>query len=189
MPNDTASVAVVDGSEFPNMPQADRIENLLITPFRTQNTPPPMASYTIPLPSTPIHVAMSNTTDSLSILYRNGLVQVWDLNTRVPDRKGSKLRGGGKVAEPKLAWEQTASLEGLVGMSIAFGQEGQVAVLAHGLENTRVVTMTQGRDAVVKEVEADVERVLYSSNGQLLLVNKAGAFRLGKSGVGTEMRC
>jgi hypothetical protein len=31
--------------------------------------------------------------------------------------------------------------------------------------------------------------VLYSSNGQLLLVNKAGAFRLGKSGVGTEMRC
>ena len=140
-----------------------------------------MASYTISLPSTPIHVAMSNTTDSLSILYRNGLVQVWDLNTRVPDRKGSKLRGGGKVAEPKLAWEQTTKLEGLVGMSIAIGQEGQVAVLASGLGKTQVVTMAQGSEGVAKEVDPDVERVLYSSNSQLLLVNKAGAFRLGTS--------
>ena len=83
------------------------------------------------------------------------------------------------MAEPKLAWEQTTKLEGLVGMSIAIGQEGQVAVLASGSDKTHVVTMTQGSEGVAKEVDPDVERVLYSSNGQLLLINKAGAFRLG----------
>jgi elongator complex protein 1 len=168
MPSDTASVAVVDGS------------HLLITPFRTQNTPPPMASYTIGLPTTPIHVAMSNTTDSLSVLYRNGLVQVWDLNTRVPDRKGSKLRGGGKVAEPKLAWEQTAQLDGLVGMSLAIGQEGQIAILASGAEGTKVITMANGQEDNVQQAEADVERVLFSSDERLLSINKAGGFRLGQ---------
>jgi elongator complex protein 1 len=168
MPSDTASVAVVDGS------------HLLITPFRTQNTPPPMASYTIGLPTTPIHVAMSNTTDSLSVLYRNGLVQVWDLNTRVPDRKGSKLRGGGKVAEPKLAWEQTAQLDGLVGMSLAIGQEGQIAILASGAEGTKLITMANGQEDNVQQAEADVERVLFSSDERLLSINKAGGFRLGQ---------
>ena len=167
MPNDTASVAVVDG------------KNLLITPFRTQNTPPPMASYTITLPATPIHVAMSDTTDSLSILYRNGLVQVWDLNTRVPDRKGSKLRGGGKVAEPKLAWEQTAQMDGLVGMSLAIGQQGQVAVLASGAGKTQIVNLANGQENAVQEADASVERVLFSSDGRLLSLNKAGGFQLG----------
>jgi len=167
MPNDTASVAVVDG------------KNLLITPFRTQNTPPPMASYTIALPATLIHVAMSDTTDSLSILYRNGLVQVWDLNTRVPDRKGSKLRGGGKVAEPKLAWEQTVKMDGLVGMSLTMGQEGRVAVLASGPGKTQITTLANGQDNTVQEADANVERVLFSSDGRLLSLNKAGAFRIG----------
>jgi elongator complex protein 1 len=168
MPNDTASVAVVDG------------RNLLITPFRTQNTPPPMASYTIALPATPIHVAMSDITDSLSVLYRNGLVQVWDLNTRVPDRKGSKLRGGGKVAEPKIAWEQTAQMDGLVGMSLAIGQEGQVAVLASGAGKTHIVTLANGQENAVQEADANVERLLFSSDGRLLSLNKAGAFRIGE---------
>jgi elongator complex protein 1 len=167
MPNDTASVAVVDG------------KSLLMTPFRTQNTPPPMASYTIALPATPIHVAMSDITDSLSVLYRNGLVQVWDLNTRVPDRKGSKLRGGGKVAEPKLAWEQSAQMDGLVGMSLAIGQEGQVAVLASGASKTQIFTLTNGQEIAVQEADANVERVLFSSDGRLLSLNKAGAFRIG----------
>lgn len=171
MPNDTASVAVVDG------------RNLLITPFRTQNTPPPMASYTVALPATPIHVAMSNITDSLSILYRNGLVQVWDLNTRVPDRKGSKLRGGGKVAEPKLAWEQSTQMDGLVGMSLTMGTEGQIAVLATGPEKAQIITVTKGQEDVVQVQDADagLERILFGSEGRLLAINKAGNFWIGMS--------
>lgn len=168
MPNDTASVAVVDG------------RNLLITPFRTQNTPPPMSSYSIALPATPIHVAMSNTTDSLGVLYRNGLVQVWDLNTRVPDRKGSKLRGGGKVAEPKLSWEQTAKMDGLLGMSLAMGPDGQVAVLASGAGKTQVVTMTTGQENAIQDEDADLERIIFSSDGRLIYIKRAGDYRLGE---------
>jgi len=122
---------------------------------------------------------MSDSTDSLSILYRNGLLQVWDLNTRVPDRKGSKLRGGGKVAEPKLTWEQTTRSEGLVGMGLAMGQKGQVAVLASGAGRTQVITVASGQEEVIQDAEADVERVLFSSDGTLLSINKAGAIRHG----------
>jgi elongator complex protein 1 len=124
---------------------------------------------------------MSSTTDSLSVLYDNGLVQVWDLNTRVPDGKGSKLRGGGKVAEPKLAWEKIAQLNGTVSMSTAIGQEGQVAVLATWPEASRVVLVAKDQTDVIQEADGDVERVLYSSDGRLLSINKSGAFRIGQS--------
>ncbi|RSH95270.1 hypothetical protein EHS25_000356 [Saitozyma podzolica] len=100
MPNDTAAVVVVDG------------DRLLITPFRTQNTPPPMSSCTISLPSTPVHVSVSNDEDALAVLLRDGRVQLWDLHTRLPGPKGSKLRGGGKVAEPVLRWEKRLEMEG-----------------------------------------------------------------------------
>jgi elongator complex protein 1 len=122
---------------------------------------------------------MSHSTDSLSILYANGSVQTWELNTKVPDGKGSKLRGGGKVAEPKLVKETTVELGKTVGMALTSGNNGRVAVLARGVESS-VITET-GDQGSAHDIGVDVERVLYSSNGKLLSVNKAGSFVTGES--------
>lgn len=140
-----------------------------------------MSSYTIPLPSTPVHVTMSNHTDSLAVLFRNGLVQVWDLNTRVPDRKGSKLRGGGKVAEPKLRWEKTIPLDGTTGRCIAIGEEGGIAVLSSSASRTLLSTHTDGNDDAGVEVMQTAERVVYSSSGKVVIIQSDGSFSIRKS--------
>ncbi|EJD08171.1 IkappaB kinase complex, IKAP component [Fomitiporia mediterranea MF3/22] len=81
VPNDTGSVAVVDGT------------SLLITPFRTQNVPPPMASITLALgqPRTPVHVSFSPTGDHLAVLNHGGSVSLWDLRTRMEFGRGKAL--------------------------------------------------------------------------------------------------
>ncbi|OCF35522.1 elongator complex protein 1 [Kwoniella heveanensis BCC8398] len=169
MPHDTASVAVVDG------------QRLLITPFRTQNTPPPMSSYHLSLPSVPVHVNMSDLTDSLAILFSDGTVQVWDLNTRLPDPKsGSKLRGGGKVAEPSLRYSTTLKVEGRRAYKqLALGPEGKVAVLSWtdsmGKTGCRVnVVDGKEEDEEVAELESDVERLLWTPEGELLVFTAEG---------------
>ncbi|EIW65854.1 hypothetical protein TREMEDRAFT_46085 [Tremella mesenterica DSM 1558] len=123
MPNDTASVAVVDGNR------------LLVTPFRTQITPPPMSSYTLQLPSQPVHVSFCSTQDTLAIVFRDGSVQVWDLGTRMPDKGVSKLRAGGMVADPKLRWasEPYESKHGLASQ-VALADDGSVGILCHASE-------------------------------------------------------
>ncbi|KAL7421377.1 putative elongator complex protein 1 [Cryptotrichosporon argae] len=150
-PRDTATVAVVDGAR------------LLVTPFRTQNTPPPMASYTIALPSTQVHVAHAPADDALAVLLADGTVQYYDLHTRVPDRKGSRLRGGGKVADPAMRWERRIG-EGGVVKSLAVGDGGDVAVLSWRDGEGRVWT-----DKESWAVEPTCERVVWSSEGWLAL--------------------
>ncbi|KAI5122330.1 hypothetical protein M0805_002497 [Coniferiporia weirii] len=83
-PNDSGSVAVVDGG------------NLLLTPFRTQNVPPPMASCTLPMavPGSarpPIHVAFAQNADCLAVLGHFGRVSLWNLNTRMEFGRGKAL--------------------------------------------------------------------------------------------------
>ncbi|KAL5512586.1 hypothetical protein ACEPAG_3239 [Sanghuangporus baumii] len=77
-PNDTGCVVVRDGT------------SLLITPFRTQNVPPPMASYTLELyeARTPICVAFSPTGDHLAVLQHSGVVTLWNLRTRIELSRG-----------------------------------------------------------------------------------------------------
>ncbi|KIR40475.1 elongator complex protein 1 [Cryptococcus deuterogattii Ram5] len=119
MPHDTASVAVIDGTR------------LLLTPFRTQNTPPPMSSYHLTLPSTPVHACLSNWDDTAAAVFANGHVIVWKLNTRLPGPKGSKLRGGGQVAEPVMDFERRKVGDGgRVFRNLALGPGGKVAVLS-----------------------------------------------------------
>ncbi|WVW79282.1 hypothetical protein I302_101249 [Kwoniella bestiolae CBS 10118] len=168
MPQDTASVAVVDG------------QKLLITPFRTQNTPPPMSSYHLDLPSVPVHVSLSDTTDSLALLFSDGLVQVWDLNTRLPDPKfGSRLRGGGKVAEPKLRYTSSLEAEGqrLV-KQLAIGPNGKVAVLSwvekDGSAGCKVNVVDEKEETEVEDLEGDVERMLWTGEGELLVLTAEG---------------
>lgn len=134
MPNDTASVAVIDGGELRTTTQVELTpDRLLVTPFRTQNTPPPMSSYRLSLPSQPVHVSMSPAEDALAILYGTGLVQVWDLGTRLPEAGESRLRAGGKVAEPKLRWEQDlAPSSESIAKQVCLGGDGRVAALFWG---------------------------------------------------------
>ncbi|KAF8554834.1 pol II transcription elongation factor [Imleria badia] len=94
--NATGTVGVVDG------------DDVLLTPFRTQNVPPPMSSYQlktslstpsahIPSAQTPVHIALSPTNDLLASVWQNGRVSVWSLNTRIGPGKE-------KVMDPALIW-------------------------------------------------------------------------------------
>ncbi|KAN0081459.1 IKI3 family domain containing protein [Tylopilus felleus] len=91
-----ATVGVVDGDE------------VLLTPFRSQNVPPPMSSYQLktslspssadtPLSRTPVHIALSLSNDLLASVWQNGRMSVWSLNTRIGPGKG-------KVMDPTLVW-------------------------------------------------------------------------------------
>ncbi|KAL6305119.1 IkappaB kinase complex IKAP component [Sparassis latifolia] len=88
-PVDTGSVAVMDGVD------------ILLTPFRTQNVPPPMSSFvhTPHLPAMqqtlqlsripmPIHVSFSSSRDLLAVLWESGLVELTDLRTRINGSRG-----------------------------------------------------------------------------------------------------
>ncbi|KAL7277687.1 hypothetical protein ACG7TL_008619 [Trametes sanguinea] len=130
-PVDSGSVAVIDGT------------SVLLTPFRSQNVPPPMASHTLSLqlpselqPSqvkrtpVPVHAAFGFSRELLAIIWEHGVMQVYDLKTRLgPGRE--------KIMDPTLLW--SGRLEG-AGSSPTYRQvmfanetsedELQVAVLA-----------------------------------------------------------
>ncbi|EIN06431.1 IkappaB kinase complex IKAP component [Punctularia strigosozonata HHB-11173 SS5] len=85
-PIDTGSVAVADG------------KSMLLTPFRSQNVPPPMCAYRLELPPNcraPAHSAFALSHDVFGTLWEDGSVSIWDLHTRIgPGRQ--------KVMEPSL---------------------------------------------------------------------------------------
>ncbi|KAF8132053.1 pol II transcription elongation factor [Boletus edulis] len=87
--NATGTVGVVDGDE------------VLLTPFRTQNVPPPLSSYQLKTsPATPsIDTSPAETpfNDLLASVWQNGRVSVWSLNTRIGPRKE-------KIMDPALIW-------------------------------------------------------------------------------------
>ncbi|WVQ75470.1 hypothetical protein IAR50_005095 [Cryptococcus sp. DSM 104548] len=159
MPNDTASVAVVDGHK------------LLVTPFRTQNTPPPMSSYQIQLPSTPVHISVSDWEDTASAVFSNGEILTWKLNTRLPGPKGSRLRGGGKVAEPEIILQKKFA-DGRLVRLVATGPHGKVAVLslAVGGQGGRV-NVFGGEEDEELQVESGVERILWTPSGDILALD------------------
>ncbi|KAH6913768.1 pol II transcription elongation factor [Coprinopsis sp. MPI-PUGE-AT-0042] len=97
-PNDSGLVAVLDGPK------------VLLTPFRTQNVPPPMSSHQLHInisalangspykTKVPIHVAFSRAGDGMALLWEDGYSQLWSLNTRLGP-------GPGKVMNPEMIWE------------------------------------------------------------------------------------
>ncbi|KAJ2931513.1 hypothetical protein H1R20_g5611, partial [Candolleomyces eurysporus] len=100
-PQDSGLVAVLDAS------------GILLTPFRTQNVPPPMSSHQLAVKTVspeyaspyeaknPVHVAFSADNDALACLWEDGLVQLWGLATRLGP-------GPGKVLNPSKIWEGRA---------------------------------------------------------------------------------
>lgn len=121
---------------------------------------------------------MSNHSDRLVILFRGGLLQTWDLNTKLPDQKGSKLRGGGKVAEPTLQSEKTLTLDGTIGRSLAVGPDGEIAVLSSNWERSLVTQLSPDHASETSEVDPTAERVIYSSGGKLVIAHSNGTYAL-----------
>ncbi|KAI6007771.1 pol II transcription elongation factor [Pisolithus orientalis] len=117
--SDTGCVGVVDG------------DHILLTPFRTQNVPPPMSSHQLPvriqhtagdtspsfLRSTPSHVSLSSINDILGAVWGDGRVIVWSLHTRIGP-------GTGKVMNPILLWTKDLGHEDVLWRQV------QVSVLA-----------------------------------------------------------
>jgi elongator complex protein 1 len=155
-------------------------ERLLVTPFRTQNVPPPMSSYIIDLPSTPVHISASHTEDAIAAVFRDGSVSVWDLNTKIPDpRGGSKLRGGGKIAEPKIMWEKcvNVSFEGGLVKQVAFGKKGEVGILtwrSGSGSGQWALSIISGGETEEYGLEGVVERVIYSDSEGWLALDDTG---------------
>lgn len=156
----------------------DAPARLLVTPFRTQNTPPPMSSYSITLPATPVHVACSPTSDALAVLFQNGLVQLWDLNTRLPDKKGSKLRGGGRVAEPQLRWEKTLERSEANPKSLTIDSAGEIWVLCtvtkEATHSEALAVQLEGTHQ--SSLSCNTERIL-ASGSQVWALEADGTFQ------------
>ncbi|KAJ8489069.1 hypothetical protein ONZ51_g3188 [Trametes cubensis] len=155
-PVDSGSVAVIDGT------------NILLTPFRSQNVPPPMASHTLSLqlppelqPSqqkrtpVPVHAAFAFTQDLLAILWEHGVIQVYDLQTRLGP-------GRGKVMDPVLVCSRSLSSAGSVrsfrqAAFTTLGDELRLAVLATELAGdandiVSVADVGPSQDAQVTEI-------------------------------------
>lgn len=109
-PYDTGLVAVVDGGnsafvrlKMLSFAQKKRYsDSLLLTPFRTQNVPPPMSSYQLSLSSPsnisppPVHVAFStddspsSATEMMACLFADGTIRLWRIHTNVDKKLGKR---------------------------------------------------------------------------------------------------
>ncbi|KAG7449880.1 Elongator complex protein 1 [Guyanagaster necrorhizus] len=155
-PLDTGSVAVIDGS------------NVLLTPFRTQNVPPPMSSCQLAVlpelsqvPRIPIHTGFAHGSDTLAVLWETGYVEVWDLSTRLTP-------GRGKIMDPKrVACRTSPSAEPGSYRQIVLRSDGVLLLL--GSDNG------DGSDIITTiEIEGGAEQsmLMPSRNGRLLPVDQ-----------------
>ena len=120
--------------------------NLLLTPFRSQNIPPPMSSYqlalspeisrplALPKPTAPVHVTFSREKDDVAILWESGYFEIWTLNMRlVPGLAKildpTKILGGFAQTkkESDIRWRQI-----LLRSNDASGKSFTVTVLGTG---------------------------------------------------------
>ncbi|KAG0700203.1 pol II transcription elongation factor [Suillus ampliporus] len=103
--NDTGCVGVIDG------------QTILLTPFRTQNVPPPMSSHQLLvntpadassghmfLSQVPAHMSLSHSYDLLSAVWQQGHVMMWALQTRT-------TLGREAVMNPILIWSASLPRE------------------------------------------------------------------------------
>jgi hypothetical protein len=92
-----------------NLLKNDVAAQILLTPFRSQNVPPPMSSFQLSVspassstsPSStaqvPVYATFCPEDDTLGILWEQGYVELWDLRTRL-------LPGPGKIMDPSKLW-------------------------------------------------------------------------------------
>ena len=159
-----------------------------MTPFRTQNVPPPMCSYQLSLPSTPVHVSFSASQDAAAILVSDGTIQVWNLCTRLPT---SKQRGV-KVAEPALIWTFKVDLASSwwIPKQVCFG-ENRVACVLQSKDAepcSRVVWAESGKHVDEEDLDHDIERLVWSKGSEWLILDQTGLLRpIGSSGEALDL--
>ncbi|KAH9910699.1 IkappaB kinase complex IKAP component [Amylocystis lapponica] len=149
-PTDTGSVAVTDGI------------NILLTPFRTQNVPPPMSSHVLTGSppaclgsatsriSVPIHASFSSSRDFVVVLWESGAIELTDLHTRIEP-------GRGKAMDPVKIWAGHVN-----GEEAEIGTRRFRQVVFYNPENAAVATLPVHADEEVFHfaalgVEADAE--------------------------------
>ncbi|KAF9262678.1 pol II transcription elongation factor [Marasmius fiardii PR-910] len=160
-PIDSALVGVVDGS------------TLLLTPFRTQNVPPPMSSHQllVSAPATPvasripIHSTFSPASDILGVLWETGYFELWLLHTRLGP-------GRGKVMDPERIYSSQCRIKNEV-------QYRQIMLLDTTESSVSVVLLASGKsvnDIVVVHSninEKDVSITMSGRNGRLISAEDA----------------
>ncbi|KAI0253762.1 IKI3 family-domain-containing protein [Lactifluus subvellereus] len=167
-PNDTGTVAVVDGS------------SILLTPFRMQNVPPPMSSHRLtlrPSPSapfrtlsTPCHLAFSPTEDTLALLWETGYVELWNLHTRLefgrgsiitPDRLWSGSLPGEQFREISMWTKASGSTIARIA-ALCFGRSGTDVLQVFEIEAESITdeTVVVHRNGKVHEYDSDKQLAL-----------------------------
>ncbi|VDC02341.1 unnamed protein product [Peniophora sp. CBMAI 1063] len=166
-PDDTGTVAVLDGTD------------ILLTPFRTSNAPPPMCAHrlTLPRPSPPAHISLSPSFDALAALWADGSVMVYELNTRLEPAKGEVpamipvLAFEGRIGETdgSVRWREVSFTKGkkvaVIGMRDDDGKEVLSALEAQ----TRVVELEGTGWAFVRS-NGESEAVEVHSEGKIVRV-------------------
>ncbi|TFK44978.1 IKI3 family-domain-containing protein [Crucibulum laeve] len=175
-PDDSGSVAVIDGSK------------IFLTPFRTQNVPPPMSTYQLLVtPSsssalvsavrTPIHASFSKEHETLAVLWESGYLELWALHTRLGP-------GLSKVVNPSKTWSGYVQESGEIQWrqtslrSTDSDQSWAVTVLGSGKDKDAVaileVTESGSIQADVRNlpyqncrIVADAESIFETPNGEI----------------------
>ena len=136
------------------------LAKLLLTPFRSQNIPPPMSSHqlalspelprslSVPKISVPVHITFSAENDDLAILWESGYFEIWTLNIRLVPGSAkifdpTKILGGFAQTESGIRWRQI-----LLRSKDASGKLFTVTVLGTGPEDQSdtitVLTVEEG---------------------------------------------
>ncbi|KAJ7478610.1 pol II transcription elongation factor [Mycena galericulata] len=173
-PNDSGTVAVLDGSK------------VLLTPFRAQNVPPPMSSHQLVLPPvqslptrTPIHASLSPSTDTLALLWESGHLEIWSLRTR--------LTGGpGKIMDPTQTFSGSVGAGDLRLRQVVQSSVDVFHVLGSTVEGNDIITVLHLSDHTMESAKTvklpyengrlipsdGKELVWQSSGGRLFEVDK-----------------
>lgn len=117
--------------------------SILLTPFRSQNVPPPMSSFTLVLPSVraPVHASFSTTSDTVALLWESGLVQVWHLRTRLGP-------GPGKIMNPVKLGTGSVSIGLARRVSVSAAVDGKITLVILGSRENNILTYAEITDDV-----------------------------------------
>lgn len=153
-----------------------------MTPFRSQNVPPPMSAYQISLPSVPVHIAFSHTEDQLVTLYANGAHQIWDLNTRIPI---AGKRGGGAIAKPEVVRSGQLAGEAVEWRQVVITKYGKVAGLGRLQSDGDVIAEEDGS---VQHMKTSVGRLIINAAGEAVSIDSDGKI-VSKGARDLSIRC
>jgi hypothetical protein len=127
-----------------------------------------MSAYQISLPSVPVHIALSPSTDSLVTLFNDGSYRVFGLHTRIP-RAGS--RGGGAIANPQDQRQGRLELDNGEWRQVLLSGNGEVFALA---------TQSNGQDVLIgdsgysEKIQGFAGKLTCGPDGEAIVITEDG---------------